>query len=812
MANFWDADPVAGSSQGSQSPYAGAISSIESGGNYREVGPATRTGDRALGRYQIMSANIRPWSKEVLGREVTPQEFMANPQLQDAIFNGKFGSYVQKYGPEGAARAWFAGEGGMNDLNRRDSLGTSVAGYANKFNKAMAFAGQPQPRNDVPPMISTGQDAPQQASPAPSGGNWWDADPVAGQQQAAAPSTSGRPRVIINTNEPATLAQRFDTAGGQPANAQELQAGLVNRGAQMTAQPRDNFAQILTDFENQGAAAGQRTTPNIGAQSKNLISDDVMEGDDGNAYYVDPTSGQLLPTDSNKQVVLRDPADGRLKVFGRTDSTDEGVLSAAGRVLGTGLATGAPASRAAAPVAQAVQELRPGQEVAAAAQRLSQTGVPVQVPRAVATDNMPVQQVAAAASNVPIAGTPLVKAAENTINQLGNKAGEVAKGFGGASSLHEAGDTARTAIKDWIQGKSAATADNLYKRVDGLVDPNVKTDLSATRGVIADIAAKRAAAALPTGKATDAVLEAVQRPGGLTYEGVKTLRTSIGEMLKNGILPEGMSGSELQSIYGSLSKDLESAVSAAGGTKATAAFNRANQYYRLASERRASLAKIIGADGNATAESVMDRLTAMAGSSSRADISKLTQARKAIGPDDWNEVVSTVVSRLGRDVEGDFSPQRFVTAYGKLSSAGKQVLFRSGGKTDLANYLDDIAKVSSRFKELQKFSNPSGTARAGFGGAIGTGTAVAPLLVVKALVGGRVLASILSKPASAASVAKLAKAQQSLVLSPTPARLAAFASSSRNLINTIGAKELNPADFIRALQGPVPARAQDEQQ
>jgi hypothetical protein len=208
----------------------------------------------------------------------------------------------------------------------------------------------------------------------------------------------------------------------------------------------------------------------------------------------------------------------------------------------------------------------------------------------------------------------------------------------------------------------------------------------------------------------------------------------------------------------------------------------------------------------------MDRLTAMAGSSSRADISKLMQARKAIGADDWNEIASTIVSRLGRDVEGDFSPQRFVTAYGKLSPAGKQILFRSGGKSDLAGYLDDIAKVSSRFKELQKFANPSGTARAGFGGLIGAGGIANPLLTAKVVLGGRLLASALAKPATAASVAKLAKAQEALVMSPGPARIAAFNTAARNLINTLGVRDVSPADFIRAMQGPVPGRAQDEQQ
>lgn len=117
--------------------YGGAIASIESGGNYKAIGPATRTGDRALGKYQVMSANVGPWSEEILGRKVSPQEFISNPEIQDKIFQGKFGQYTQKYGPEGAAKAWFAGEGGMNDPNRKDVLGTTVASYGAKFNKAL---------------------------------------------------------------------------------------------------------------------------------------------------------------------------------------------------------------------------------------------------------------------------------------------------------------------------------------------------------------------------------------------------------------------------------------------------------------------------------------------------------------------------------------------------------------------------------------------------------------------------------------------------------------------------------------------------
>jgi hypothetical protein len=82
-----------------------------------------------------MGANIPTWTKEVFGRPMTTDQFLANPSAQDAVFNTKFGSYVNKYGPTGAAKAWFAGEGGMNNPNATDVLGTSVEDYARRFER-----------------------------------------------------------------------------------------------------------------------------------------------------------------------------------------------------------------------------------------------------------------------------------------------------------------------------------------------------------------------------------------------------------------------------------------------------------------------------------------------------------------------------------------------------------------------------------------------------------------------------------------------------------------------------------------------------
>ncbi len=124
---------------------ANAIAGIESGGRYDAIGPDTGGGNRAHGKYQVMASNVGPWTKEILGKEMTPQEFLANPQAQDAVFNAKFNQYRQQYGSdEAAARAWFAGPGGMNNPNAADVNGMTVARYSQKFQAGMNGQGGPQ--------------------------------------------------------------------------------------------------------------------------------------------------------------------------------------------------------------------------------------------------------------------------------------------------------------------------------------------------------------------------------------------------------------------------------------------------------------------------------------------------------------------------------------------------------------------------------------------------------------------------------------------------------------------------------------------
>ena len=146
--------------------YANAIAGIESGGKYGILGPVTKSGDRAYGKYQVMGNNVGPWTEQYYGQKLSPQEFLSSPEAQDAVFQGVFGKYVEKYGPEGAAKAWFAGEKGMNNPNAKDVLGTSVQGYGQKFMQGLGQEPAPAPQ------------------PAPSGAPMG----ILPQAQAAAPS------------------------------------------------------------------------------------------------------------------------------------------------------------------------------------------------------------------------------------------------------------------------------------------------------------------------------------------------------------------------------------------------------------------------------------------------------------------------------------------------------------------------------------------------------------------------------------------------------------------------------------------------
>lgn len=121
-----------------------AISQQESGGNYGIVNPDSG----ALGKYQIMPGNISGWSKAALGHSVSRSAFLGSPDIQEAVAKYQLQQYYQKYGPAGAAVAWYAGEGnakkyvasGGKGYNRKQGKYPSVSKYVQDILKKMGYA------------------------------------------------------------------------------------------------------------------------------------------------------------------------------------------------------------------------------------------------------------------------------------------------------------------------------------------------------------------------------------------------------------------------------------------------------------------------------------------------------------------------------------------------------------------------------------------------------------------------------------------------------------------------------------------------
>lgn len=347
MSDWWQADPVANAPAERpkitvtpvQKAFLTAMSAGESpdyntmygGGRFDELrdhprqavpirsGPNAGQTSSAAGKYQFLA---KTWdeAKNALGLP----DF--SPESQDA------------------AGAWLAERDYAKRTNGRnlwDDLEASkdnpsrmnfIAGALSKTWTSLPGGAEPNRATN-----GFGQRMVSELSSASRGGDWWANDPVAGQGGD-------------------TFGDRFATE--QKPNA-PLKTALQDRAAAMVRGPEVSTGQqISTDMQNQQIAAGQGVTPDIRQHLPNLISDQVYENDAGMATFKDQ-NGNFVEAQDNKHVVLRDPADGRLKVFARNDATNENPVVSASRILAPGLAAGAPTARAMIPVATATKAAVP---------------------------------------------------------------------------------------------------------------------------------------------------------------------------------------------------------------------------------------------------------------------------------------------------------------------------------------------------------------------------------------------------------------------------------------------------------------------
>ncbi len=83
-----------------------AVGQQESGGNYHAVNP----GSGALGRWQVMPANLPGWEAHCRMPQAGPDYFLTHPLYQNRMIDCILGGYYNRYGPYGAASMWYSGQ------------------------------------------------------------------------------------------------------------------------------------------------------------------------------------------------------------------------------------------------------------------------------------------------------------------------------------------------------------------------------------------------------------------------------------------------------------------------------------------------------------------------------------------------------------------------------------------------------------------------------------------------------------------------------------------------------------------------------
>jgi hypothetical protein len=111
-----------------------AIGQQESGGDY------SADNGIAVGKYQVLKSNVPDWTSQFAGRSMTWQQFLQDPQAQDAVARGQLGRYFQQYGAAGAASAWYSGDPTLADSTRSQSGGPSIHDYVQEVLAYMAKA------------------------------------------------------------------------------------------------------------------------------------------------------------------------------------------------------------------------------------------------------------------------------------------------------------------------------------------------------------------------------------------------------------------------------------------------------------------------------------------------------------------------------------------------------------------------------------------------------------------------------------------------------------------------------------------------
>jgi hypothetical protein len=552
-----------------------------------------------------------------------------------------------------------------------------------------------------------------------------------------------------NVPEEGTWGERFDAAKrAQMAVAEKM--GKETPGAQMAGEALGIAGTIplMEVAAPAELAVASKVAPKIGQTAADILATTGT----GTAFGAAQGLGE--------GVSLED----------RLSNAETGALIGGG--LGAGLSTAGKGIKALTKPAV----LTPAEE---AAQRLN-----IEMPWYLGTEHPFPKKLATFSATMPVGGGQIQKSAKTAREGL-EAAIDTVTGY--KPSEYEAGSSAKQGIQDWIKPRSSATVSKAYDYVDKYVNPKIRTPLANVKSTLNNVRSLNYLAGQGDASFASLVEEALNRKTGLSYEGIKRLRTIVGEKLDNpSLLPAGTSATEYKNLYAALSEDLKTAAQRAGGPKGLRAFERANSLNARVQAKRQELAKIIGENADVAPELIFARISNMAKGSGRGNLDRLKMARKSMPPAAWEDVTSGVIGTLGRNRAGEFSPTTFITQYSSIPNESKNIIFGPAGNP-VRQSLDDILSVSKKFGEMNEYSNPSGTAKV----LAGLELLMHPTGMIGGPAAAKFFSTILARPRTAKAAARVQNAYvQDLqkAIDPSSAR-SATQIALRDFMTSLGATE-----------------------
>ena len=286
------------------------------------------------------------------------------------------------------------------------------------------------------------------------------------------------------------------------------------------------------------------------------------------------------------------------------------------------------------------------------------------------------------------------------------------------------------------------------------------------------------------------ILQALQEaPSEVRFNDLRQLRTWVRGAQNNPELVLGVGQGNLQALEKSLTSDI---------------YLNAERFGSKADLRRLQLTDAAYRKGvtniqnvlqpfvdQKSGESAFARLATKAGSGKTADVRAVNSVKRALAPEEWNDVLASVLSEAGHATAGTnrtFSPSKYADWFEKLPNESRNILFGKPGST-LRDQLEKLNKVAFDVGAVESIAKPVGGAGSlqaassalAISGAVATLNVPLLLQVLSGLAGEAAVGAVFTSPKALRFLNRIGDAKDQAALLRVAAALRNAAKTDREL-------------------------------